>query len=55
MSLYKAIPRWIIEIPNHLKTKEMCIETVRIEPLSLAYDPYNLTTQEMCEKAVEKG
>ena len=32
-----AVPRWIIEIPNHLKTSEICIEAVRIGLLSLVY------------------
>ena len=47
-----AVPPWIIEtcneavqmdpcllevIPDHLKTQEMCIEAVRMEPHSLAY------------------
>ena len=27
-----AIPRWIKEIPDHLKTQKMCIEAVRMEP-----------------------
>ena len=47
-------PHWIIEIPNHLKTQEMCIEAVRIEPISLAYVPDHLKTQEMCNEAVCK-
>ena len=32
---------WIVKIPDHLKTQEMCDEAVDIEPLSyaLAYVP----------------
>ena len=43
---------WIIEISNQFKTQEMCIEAVRIKPLSLAYAPDYLRTQEMCNEAV---
>ena len=35
MSFSKDVPRWIKEVPNHLKTQEMCNEVVRIEPCSL--------------------
>ena len=36
MALYEAIPPCITEMPDHLKTQEMCNEAVRIEPRSLA-------------------
>ena len=46
-----TVPRWIIEISNHFKTQEMCIEAVRIKQFSLAYVPGQLKTQEMCSQA----
>ena len=52
MALYETIPRWIIEIPDHLKTQEMCIETVRMEPRSLACAPDCFKTQEICNETV---
>ena len=55
MSLYEAIPRWIIEIPNYLKTQELCIKAVRIEQLSLMYVPYHFRAKIMCEKTIEVG
>ena len=42
---------WIKEIPNYLKTQEMCDEAVRIIPLSLAYVQDHFRTQEMCNDA----
>ena len=48
-----AVPRWVIEIPDHLKTQEMCNEAVRINPLSLTYVPSH-QTQEMCDSAVRE-
>ena len=47
-----AVPRWIKEIPDHLKTQEMCNEATRINPLSLPYVPDHPQTQEMCNAAV---
>ena len=41
---------WVVTIPSHLKTQEMCNESVRIEPLSLVYVPDCFKTQEMCDK-----
>ena len=52
MALYETIPRWIIEIPDHLKTQEMCIEAVRMEPHSLACAPDCFKTQEICNETV---
>ena len=46
--LLSNVTCWIKEIPNYLKTQEMCDETVRINPLLLAYVPDHLRTQEMC-------
>ena len=52
MSLYAAVPRWIKEIPDHLKTQEMCNEAVRMKPWSLKFVPDWYKTQEMCNEAV---
>ena len=52
MTLDEAIPRWIQEIPNHLKTQEMCDAAVGMEPGSLTCVPDCLKTQEMCNDAV---
>ena len=52
MALCRVIPRWIIEITDHLKTQEMCIEAVRIEPVSLVCVPDRFKTQEICDEAV---
>ena len=43
---------WIVTIPDHLKTQEMCDETVHTEPLSLAYVPDKYKMQEMWDKVV---
>ena len=45
MSLYAAVPNWIKEIPDHLKTQEMCNEAVRMEPWSLKFVPDHLKTK----------
>ena len=47
-----TVQRWIIEISYQFKTQGMCIEAVRIKPLSLAYVLDYLRTQEMCNEAV---
>ena len=52
MTLYEAIPPWIREILDHLKTRDMCIEAVRMEPRSLAFVPGRFKTQGMCNEAV---
>ena len=44
---------WIVTIPNHLKTQEMCDEAVRKNSLSLAYVPGCFKTQEMYNEAVK--
>ena len=51
---YENVPRWIREIPEHLKTQEMCDEAVRIEPRSLAYVHDRLKTENICNEAVQK-
>ena len=52
MALYEAIARWIKEVPNYLKTQEMCNLAVRIEPCSLACVPDHFKTQEICTETV---
>ena len=52
MALYESIPREIKEIPEHLKTQEMCIEAVRIKPYSLAHVPAHFKTQETYDEVV---
>ena len=54
MSLFTNAPRWIREIPNHLKTHEMCDEAVRMEPRSLEFVPNHFKTKEICNKAVRR-
>ena len=49
---YINMTSWIVTIPDHLKTQEMCNEAVDIEPLSLASVPDRFKTQEMYDKAV---
>ena len=46
------VPYWIITIPGHLKTQEMCNEAVRINPLSLVYVPDHFKIQGMCNEVV---
>ena len=52
MSLSANVPRWIREIPGHLKTQEMCEEAVGIQPRSLAFFPDQIKTEKMCNEAV---
>ena len=49
-----AALRWIIEIPDHFKTQEMCHEVMRINPLLLPYVHDHLQTQEMCDAVVRE-
>ena len=53
MALHKSILLWVIEIPDHLKTQEMCDKVVRIGPWALRYVPDHLKTQEMCNLAIK--
>ena len=53
MTLYEIIPVWIREVPDNLKTQEMCNEAMRIEPYSLAFVPDCSKTQEICDEAFE--
>ena len=52
MFLFANVPEWIKEIPGHLKTQEICDETVLMEPYSLEFVPGRLKTQEMCNEAM---
>ena len=52
MTLYESILCSIIEIPNHLKMQEMCIEPVCMEPHSLACVLDHFRTQEIYNEAV---
>ena len=50
MGVYNLIAYWINEVPNHLKTQEICNEVVSIYPCLLEHVPDHLKTQEMCDK-----
>ena len=52
---YESVPRWLREIPGHLKTSEMCNEAVAQFPYALGYVPDELKTQEMCDEAVDNN
>ena len=54
MSFCEHIPRWIKDVPKHLKTQEMCNKVVRIETCSLAYVVDHFKIEGMCNDAVEK-
>ena len=48
------IPNWFKEVPEHLKTQEMCNKAVEKGPSwMLEYVPDHFVTQEMCNKAVQ--
>ena len=44
MSVFGLIAYWINEVPDHLKTQEMCIEVVEKYPWLLGYVPDRLKT-----------
>ena len=50
MSLYAAVLSWIREIPDHLKTQDMCSEAVRIDSYLVLCAPYQYKTQQMCNE-----
>ena len=52
---YESVPRWLREIPEHLKTSEMCNEAVAQFPYALGYVPNELKMQEMCDEAVDNN
>ena len=51
---YEGVPRWIREIPKHLKTSEIYKEAVTQFSYALEYVPDCLKTQEMCNDAISK-
>ena len=55
MSCERLVPRWLREIPEHLKTSEMCNEAVAQFPYALEYVPDQLKTQEMCNEAMHEN
>ena len=48
----ESVPRWLREIPEHLKTPEMCTEVVAQFPYVLWYVP---DYQKMCDDAVHNN
>ena len=52
---YEGVTRWIREILEHFKTREMCNETVAQFPYSLRHVPDHLKTQKMCDEAVSNS
>ena len=64
MSYFENVPRWIREIPSHLRTQEMCgevynvqkmcNEAVEIDPWQLYDVPYYLKTQKMCDDVAQR-
>ena len=52
MSLNTSLPMWIREIPDYLKTLEVCDESVWIEPYSLKFESNHLKIMEMFLNAV---
>ena len=54
MSLLEFFSRLMIEVPDHIKSQELCNEAVEEDPDFLAYTPDRLKTQEMCNRAVPR-
>ena len=54
MYLFANVPRWIREVPEHFKTKEMCNERVCMEPYSLEIVLDRLKTEEMFKEVVRR-
>ena len=52
---YEIVPRWLREIPEHLKTSEMCNEAVAQFPYARYYVLDYLKTQEMCDEDVDNN
>ena len=52
---YESVPRWIREIPEHLKTQVMCNGAVAQSSYALRYVPDELKTQEMCNEAIREN
>ena len=49
---YESFPRWLREIPEHLKTEEMCNKAMAQFPYALYYVPDYLKTKKMCDDAI---
>ena len=52
MALHEAISHWIKEIPDHRKTKEMCIKANEENPRRMMYVPDQYNAKEMCIEEV---
>ena len=52
---YESVPCWIREVPEHLKTQEMCNEVVAQSSYALRYVPDELKTQQMCNEAIREN
>ena len=52
LELYLLPMSGLFFIPDHLKTQEMCIKAVEVDPSFLRLVPDHLKTQGMCDKAV---
>ena len=52
---HENVPRWIREVPEHLKTSEMSNKAVAGFSCALKYVPDYLKTQEMCSQAVSNN
>ena len=55
ISLCTDVLHWMKEIPGHLKTKEMCLEAVCMDPYSLTFVPDHFKTEKICLVAVHKN
>ena len=54
MTLYESIPSWITDILDHLNTKKMCKEIIRIKPEVFFLIPNHFKTKDICNEAVHK-
>ena len=52
---YESVPRCLREVPEHLKTQEMCNEKVAQFPNTLEYVLDHLKTREMCNEAISNN
>ena len=55
MSVFASVPIWIIAVPEHLETLEMCSEAVYMESYSWEFFPGHINNQEMCNEAVSNN
>ena len=49
MDVYKFMACWIYDVPDHVKTQEMCNEVVSTYPWLLEHVPDYLKTEEVCD------